>query len=67
MSAAERLSMRIFLDTGPVIEFTCTEFTTTTSRATGQLTGYQVEGAYGSVPKWVAIDRIVAITREVSA
>lgn len=62
----EQFEMRIHLDTGTVIEFTCEEFTTTRNDFTGQLTGYETKGVTaGSLPRWLAVDRIVAITREV--
>lgn len=65
---SEQFDMRIHLDTGIVIEFTCEEFTTTRNEFTGQLTGYETKGVTaGSLPRWIDVSRIVAITREVRA
>lgn len=63
----EQYDMRIHLDTGTVLAFTCEEFITNRNEFTGGLTGYEVKGVTaGSLPRWVDVNRIVAITREVT-
>lgn len=63
MSAPMRF--RIYLDTGAVIEFAATDLVRETSNTTGKLTKLSYEGATGDVPRYVDLDHVVAITRDV--
>lgn len=61
-----RVALSVYMDTGAVIEFRAEKFTHESQPLTGKLVAFDYENAIGNVPRWIDLDRIVAITRAAS-
>jgi hypothetical protein len=62
----ERMTFHLYLDTGAVIDFQAADLTRRTNSVTGKLVEVEWTDSVGNVPRYIDIERIVAITREVT-
>jgi hypothetical protein len=59
------MKFSIYLDTGAVIEFDAPDLIRTVNKLTGKLQSLEWTDAIGNVPRYIDVDHIVAVTRDV--
>lgn len=61
----ELMTVRVFLEGGAIFEFQAAELTWKTSKTTGTLVELEWKGSVGEVPRYINLDKVIAITRQV--
>jgi hypothetical protein len=62
---AERMKFRVYLDTGAEIEFEADDMVLTKNTLTQRLQEVNWPNVSGNAPRYIDMDHIVAITREI--